>query len=199
MDLWHIKHQSKTCTADLDSRQCWRAEKCRFQHIESLGVKNYFLVAYEQYQNGPAESMIDSLMILIWTQMVESGLMGDLWYQALVKLSMSMLRIREIPTLHDCIKTTPHYFIHGEPKNLSKLRAFGCRAYPYLNEDRREKGNSKHIPRAVDGVNVGFSQESSGYFIYIYTNIAESHGNQSRQIWWELFSLSETISDWVPC
>ena len=33
----------------------------------------------------------------------------------------------------------------------------------------------------------------------ICTNIAESHGNQSRQIWWELCSLTETISDWWPC
>ena len=31
--------------------------------IESLGVKNYFSVAYEQYQNGSAEPTIDSLII----------------------------------------------------------------------------------------------------------------------------------------
>ena len=26
----------------------------------------------------------------------------------------------------------------GEPKNLSKFRAFGCQAYQDLNEDRQE-------------------------------------------------------------
>ena len=52
--------------------------------IESLGVKNYFSVAYEQYQNGPAESSIHSLSLLSRTQMVESGLMGKFWYRALV-------------------------------------------------------------------------------------------------------------------
>ena len=33
-------------------------------YIESLGVKNYVSVAYEQYQNGQSESTINSLMIL---------------------------------------------------------------------------------------------------------------------------------------
>ena len=35
-----------------------------------------FSVAYEQYQNGQAESTINTLMISNRTQMVESGLMG---------------------------------------------------------------------------------------------------------------------------
>ena len=39
-------------------------------YIESLGVKNYFSVAYKQYQSGPAESSINSLMTLNRTQMV---------------------------------------------------------------------------------------------------------------------------------
>ena len=115
-------------------------------YIESLGVKNYSSVAYEQYQNGQAESTINSLMILNRTQMAESRLMGKFWYQALVNA-----KDRRNATYHDRINTTPHYFIHGEPKNLSKFRAFGCRVYPYLNEDREHKG--KHIPRAVEGVN----------------------------------------------
>ena len=38
---------------------------------------------------------------------------------------------------------------------------------PYLNQDGREKG--KHIPRAVEGVNLSFSQESSGHVMYIPT------------------------------
>ena len=34
------------------------------EYNESLGVKNYLSVAYEQYQNGPAESAINSIMLL---------------------------------------------------------------------------------------------------------------------------------------
>ena len=123
---------------------------------------HYFSVAYEQYQNGPAESSIHSLSLLSRTQMVESGLMVKFWYRALVNAKDT----RNV-TYHDHIKTTPHYFIHREPKNLSKFRAFECRTYPYLNEDRQEKG--KHIPQAVKGVNLIFFQESSWYVIYIPT------------------------------
>ena len=43
------------------------------EHIESPGVQNYFSVAYEQYQNGPAESSINSITLLNRTQIVESG------------------------------------------------------------------------------------------------------------------------------
>jgi hypothetical protein len=34
-------------------------------HIESLGFKNYYSVAYEQWQNGLSESSINSLMLLV--------------------------------------------------------------------------------------------------------------------------------------
>ena len=53
------------------------------EFIESLDVQNYFSVAYEQYQNGLAESLINSIMLLNQTQMVESGFMGGFWYRAL--------------------------------------------------------------------------------------------------------------------
>ena len=40
------------------------------EYIESPGVKNYFVVANEQHQNGPAQSLINSIMLLNRTQMV---------------------------------------------------------------------------------------------------------------------------------
>jgi len=58
---------------------------------------------------------------------------GKFWYRALAHAKDA-----RSATYHDRIKATPHYFINGEPKNLSKFRAFGRRAYPNLNDDRRE-------------------------------------------------------------
>ena len=51
--------------------------------------------------------------------------------------------------------------------NAGELESSDLKAYieSYLNEDRREKG--KHLPRAAEGVNLGFSQEGSGCVIYI--------------------------------
>ena len=51
---------------------------------------------------------------------------------------------------HDRIGTTPHHFVFEKPENVSKFRAFGCKAFMYLNEDRREKG--KHLPRAAEAL-----------------------------------------------
>jgi hypothetical protein len=45
-------------------------------HLESLGFKNYYSAAYEQWQNGLAESSIKSLNLLVRPQMVESGMTG---------------------------------------------------------------------------------------------------------------------------
>ena len=129
-------------------------------YIESLGVKDYFSVAYEQYQNGPAESSINSCMLLTRTQLAESGLGGKYWFRSLVSAKDA-----RNATYHARIKTTPHYFIFGKPKNVSKFRAFGCRAYPYLNEDWRENG--KHVLRAAEGINLGFDTNSSGYVIHV--------------------------------
>jgi hypothetical protein len=56
---------------------------------------------------------------------------GKFWYRALVHAKDA-----RNATYHDRIKTTPHYHIHGEPKNSSMFRAFGCRTYLYLNDDR---------------------------------------------------------------
>ena len=140
MDMRYSRTQSATCVANIDSRSAWRTEKWRSQGIYWIQVAaraGLFSVAYEQCQAGPAESSIDSIMILNRTQMVESGLLDGFWYRALVNAKDA----RNV-TDHDRIKTTPYYFMHGEPKNLSKFRAFGCRACQYLNEDCREEAST---------------------------------------------------------
>ena len=58
-------------------------------------------MAYEKYQNGPAESSINLIMILNQTQMVKSGLMGRFWYRALFNAKDT-----KNVTYHDRIKMT---------------------------------------------------------------------------------------------
>ena len=70
--------------------------------------------------------------------------------------------------------------VYGQPKNLSKFRAFGCRAFMTLNKDRR--GPGKHVPRAVEGINLGFASDSnsSGYVIYVPESKKVYISNQVR-------------------
>ena len=74
MDMLYNKTQSAICVAVLIRDQAREMKNADLKEcIESLSVQNNFLVAYGQYQNGPAESSINSIMLLNRTQMVESG------------------------------------------------------------------------------------------------------------------------------
>ncbi len=52
------------------------------EFFESIGVKNYFSTANEQWQNGLLESAINSIMTLSRTIMGESGLGGRFWFKS---------------------------------------------------------------------------------------------------------------------
>ena len=125
-------------------------EICDF--FESKGIQNYYSTPYEQWQNGQPESSINSLMTLGRSTMVESGLGGQFWFSA-----MMAAKDARNATYKERIKTTPWMFMHGEKRDVSKFRAFGCRAYIYLNDERRGKG--KHIARAVEAINLGFATD----------------------------------------
>jgi hypothetical protein len=59
---------------------------------------------------------------------------------------------------------TPYSCIYdGELKDISRFRSFGCRAWVFLNAERREKG--KHIPRSQEAIYLGFEpNDSTGSF-----------------------------------
>ena len=50
--------------------------------FESVGVKNYFSTAHEQWQNGLAKAAINLIMMISRTVMVESGLGGRFWFKS---------------------------------------------------------------------------------------------------------------------
>ena len=64
--------------------------------------------------------------------------------------------------------TTPHRAAFGEKKDLSKLRAFGCRAIMYLEDVRREEPG-RFADRGAEGINLGpaINANTSAYKIYI--------------------------------
>ena len=158
----YIANQCATCVANIDSTRRGNAGKSNFDECRSPGIywisgcADYVSVAYELHQNGLAESSINSIMLLNWTQMVESGLIGVFWYRALVTAEDERNVID-----HDQIKTTEHYFVRSVCPNFghSVVRWSGI---PCLNEDSSELERGKHIPRAIEGVNLGFSQECRG-------------------------------------
>ena len=118
-------------------------------YFTSMEVANRFSTAYEQHQDGLSESGVKSLFLLVRSAMAESGLAGKYWFCAAncAKDCRNAMYV-------DRIKNSPWGLMYGEKRDVSKFRPFGCRAWMFLNKDRREKG--KTTPRAVEVVNLGF-------------------------------------------
>jgi hypothetical protein len=150
------------------------------EFFESIGVKNYFSTPHEQWQNGPAETTINSIMSIASTVMIESGLGGRFWFKAAMagKDARNAVYKRRI-------KTSPHQAMYGEPKDVSRFRAFGCKAVVYLNKDRCDNG--KHTARGVDAINLGFAQNTCAYVLYIQERKTLMTSNQVQ------FDEHETI------
>jgi hypothetical protein len=144
-------------------------------HLESLGFKIYYSVAYEQLQNGLAESPIKLLNLLVRPQMVESRMTGMFWFRALITAKDA-----RNATYHEHIKTMQHMLVYGQPKNLSKFRTFGCSAFMTLDKDRL--GPGKYATRVFEGINLGFATDSntSAYVIYVPESRKEFITNQAR-------------------
>jgi hypothetical protein len=117
------------------------------EFFESVGVRNHFSTAHEQWQNGPTEATINSIMLLARTVMAESGLGGRFWFRAAMAGKDARNAIYA-----ERLKTSSQHAMYKEPKDVLRFRSFGCKAFVYLCKDRRQNG--KHIARAVEAVNL---------------------------------------------
>ena len=82
--------------------------------FESMGVKNYYSTAHEQWQNGLLEAAINSVMMLSRTIMVESGLGGRFWF----KSALAGCEARNV-TYKARIGTSTWNLMRGWEKDLS--------------------------------------------------------------------------------
>jgi hypothetical protein len=130
------------------------------EFIQSTGERNHFSLSYEQWQNGLAEAANISIMRLARTVMAESRLGGRFWFKA----ALPGKDARNV-TYKQLLGQTPHTCMHCELKDGSRFRAYGCRAWVYLNAERREKG--KHTPRALEAIYLGFEPNTSAWSFFI--------------------------------
>jgi hypothetical protein len=94
--------------------------------IQSMGARNHFSSAYEQRQNGLAELSMNSIMRMASTAMAGSGLGGRFWFKA----SFAGKDARNLNVkCKQLLGESPHPCKYGgELKDVSRFRAFGCRA-----------------------------------------------------------------------
>ncbi len=103
-------------------------------------------------------------MRLARTVMAESGLGGRFW----LKAALAGKDTHNV-TYKQLLGETPYSCIHdGELKDVSRLRTFECRAWVYLNTERREKDKKdKHNPRAQEAIYLGFNPNTSAWSFFI--------------------------------
>ncbi len=73
---------------------------------------------------------------------------------------------------------TQYQAIYGEKKDVSNFRAYGCRAWVYLDKQRREKG--KHTPRAMEAVYAGFVPNMGAWAFWVPEDKKIITTNQER-------------------
>ena len=95
---------------------------------EQVSARNHFSTLCEQWQNGLAEAAINSIMRLARTVMAESGLGGRFWFKAACA-GKDALNV----TYKQRLGSTPYTCMYGDVQDVSRFRAFGCRAWVYLN------------------------------------------------------------------
>ena len=100
--------------------------------IESLHAHSRYSAPYEQWQDGQPETAIRTLTRLVRSMKAESSVSVRFWFHMLVAAANA-----SNVTWKKRLLTTPHRAAFGEKKDLSKLRAFGCRAIMYLEDVRR--------------------------------------------------------------
>jgi hypothetical protein len=91
-------------------------------------------------------------MLIARTVMVESGLGGRFWFKAAtagIDAHTVKFKVR--------IGTTQHHLRYGQKNDFSGFLAFGCKAWIYIDPERRAKG--KHTPRAEGAIYVGFAKQ----------------------------------------
>ena len=83
------------------------------QFLESRGVHSHFSTPKEQWQNGAAESTINSIMMSARAVMAESGLGGRFWFKA-AKAGKDARNV----TYKERIGMSPHQAMYGEKKTF---------------------------------------------------------------------------------
>jgi hypothetical protein len=68
--------------------------------------------------------------------------------------------------------------MYGEKRDVSDFRAYGCRAWVYLDKQRGEKG--KHTPRAKEAMYVGFVNNMSAWALWIPEDKEKVTSNQVK-------------------
>ncbi|SCZ96816.1 BZ3500_MvSof-1268-A1-R1_Chr4-1g06749 [Microbotryum saponariae] len=115
------------------------------------GIIVEFTAPYTPEQNGQVERLNGSLMGLVRSMLLDSGLPMRFWSDALA-VATFVLNRRPHPRIQG--KTAIEVLL-GKKPNLAHLQPFGSTAFVHVPKERR----TKLAPRSIQGVFIGYSGE----------------------------------------
>ncbi|SGY46610.1 BQ5605_C001g00452 [Microbotryum silenes-dioicae] len=119
--------------------------------LEKPGIIVEFTAPYTPEQNGQVERLNGSLMGLVRSMLLDSGLPMRFWSDALA-VATFVLNRRPHPRIQG--KTAIEVLL-GKKPSLAHLQPFGSTAFVHVPKERR----SKLAPRSIQGVFIGYSGE----------------------------------------
>lgn len=111
------------------------------------GIKLEYTMSYSPQMGGKAERMNQTLLNMVRTKLIDSGIAKHLWGEA---IRCSAYELNRSPTTTLNKGKTPAFMWHGK-NDISKLRIFGCRVW-YNVIPKENKLN----PRAKRAVMLGY-------------------------------------------
>ncbi|GBO07412.1 Retrovirus-related Pol polyprotein from transposon TNT 1-94 [Araneus ventricosus] len=129
--------------------------------LKEQGIVHQLTVPYSPQQNGVSERKNRTLIEMTRCLLSEANLPQRFWAEAAMTATYLQNRLPTKPK-----RKTPYELWTNHKPNLSHIRVFGCKAYAYIQKQKRGKLDSK----AVEGIFLGYDYRSKGYRIYLGDN-----------------------------
>ena len=126
--------------------------------LKARGIYHEVTNANTPQENGVMEQLNRTVLEMVWTMMFDSKLPKAYWTFA-VKYVQEILN--RLPTRVVSKDGTPHELFLQKKPSVAHIQIFGCRAYVYVPDKKRNKLD----PKAVEGFFVGLSENKKGYVI----------------------------------
>ena len=127
--------------------------------FKKAGIRRRLTATHTPQQNGVAERKNRTLVESARCMMIHSGLPPSFWAEAVA--TANHIRNRCITKSLD--GTTPYNAWTGRQTNIGYFKTFGCKAY--VLDKAHNKG--KFDRRGIEGIFVGYSNESKAYRVWI--------------------------------
>ncbi|GBN19276.1 Copia protein [Araneus ventricosus] len=129
--------------------------------LKEQGIVHQLTVPYSPQQNGVSERKNRTLIEMTRCLLSEANLPQRFWAETAMTATYLQNRLPTKPK-----RKTPYELWTNHKPNLSHIRVFGCKAYAYIQKQKRGKLDSK----AVEGIFLGYDYRSKGYRIYLGDN-----------------------------